>query len=204
MIERRAVLAAAGAIGFTGLYCAVSAQSAAPAPPYFRRGLPGPGQAAMKVLAGKWQVSISLYMAMGSPDHPVTSTDITTNRNWIDDGRFLQDLTSGTIAGASYWRHGILGYDNMASRYQWVTEDVVNAGMMIYEAASGSGFTFPANMTGSFVDQGVLGEAYVGKVIRQRTEIVVKSADEHIFNIYFTPPGEPERLADHNVYTRLS
>jgi len=158
----------------------------------------------MKVLAGKWQVSISLYMAMGSPDHPVTSTDITTNRNWIDDGRFLQDLTSGTIAGASYWRHGILGYDNMASRYQWVTEDVVNSGMMIYEAASGSGFAFPANMTGAFVDQGVLGEAYVGKTIKQRTEIIVKSADEHIFNIYFTPPGEPERLADHNVYTRLS
>lgn len=143
-------------------------------------------------------------MAMGSPQHPATSSDIVTTRKWIDGGRFLQDTTTGKIGGMPYWRLGTLGYDNMAARYQWVTEDGINAGMMIYQGKPGSGPHFPINMTGEFVDQGVLGAAYVGKVIRQRTEIIVRNADEHVFNIYFTPPGEPERIADHNVYARIS
>ncbi len=204
MLERRAFLTVAGAIAATRLGSFARAQSTGASPPFFTRGLPGPGHDALKVLAGKWRVSIALYMALGSPDHPVISTDVIASREWIDGGRFLQDTTTGTIGGMPYWRLGILGYDNMASRYQWVTEDGINAGMMIYQGAPGSGFAFPVNMTGTFVDQGVLGEEYAGKTIGQRTEILVKGTDEHVFNIYFTPPGEHERLADHNVYTRLS
>ncbi len=59
-------------------------------------------------------------------------------------------------------------------------------------------------MTGTLVDQGVLGERHGGKTIGQRTEIVVNCPDEHVFDIDFTPPGESERLADHYVYTRVS
>jgi hypothetical protein len=201
MLERRAFLAAAAAVAFGGLSSLAKAQTPRRVPPFITRGLPGPGHDAMKVLVGKWRVSISLYMALGSPDHPVTSNDIITSRQWIDDGRFLHDTTTGTIGGMPYWRQGILGYDNMASSYQWVTVDNVNASMMFYQSAPGSGPHLPINMVGTFLDQGVLGEAYAGKTIGQRTEIIVKSPGEHVFNIYFTPPGEPERIVDHNVYT---
>lgn len=203
MIERRTFLGAA-AMAMAGAPFSARAQNAGGPPPFYTRGLPGPGHNAMKVLAGKWRVSISLYMALGSPDHPVSSADIIATREWIDGGRFLQDTTTGTIGGAPYWRLGILGYDNMASSYQWVTVDGINAGMMIYQGAPGSGYTFPAEMTGTFVDEGVLGERFAGKTIGQRTEIIINGPDQHVFNIYFTPPGEPERLADHNVYTRVS
>lgn len=204
MLERRTFLAAVAASAFGGLSSHAKAQATGGLPPFFTRGLPGPGHDAAKVLAGKWRVSISLYMALGSLDHPVTSTDIVTSREWIDDGRFLQDTTVGSIGGMPYWRQGTLGYDTMASCYQWMTIDNVNAGMMFYQGARGSGAHFPVNMTGTFIDQGVLGEAYAGKTIGQRTEIIVKNPDEHVFNIYFTPPGESERIADHNVYTRIS
>lgn len=204
MLERRTLMVGAAAAALGGLSSRAKAQTSGSPPPFFTRGLAGAGHDAAKVLAGKWRVSITLYMAMGSLDHPVNSTDIVTTREWIDGGRFLQDTTLGSIGGMPYWRQGTLGYDNMASRYEWMTIDNVNAGMMFYQGVPGSGTHFPLNMTGTFRDQGVLGEAYAGKTIGQRTEIIVKSPDEHVFNIYFTPPGESERIADHNVYTRIS
>jgi hypothetical protein len=204
MLDRRTFLLAAAASTGYSLPARAAEKETPPAPGFLTRGLPGPGQDSLKVLAGQWRAEVTLYMAFGSPAHPVASTAIVTTRQWIDGGRYLQDITKGSIAGGEYWRLGLLGYDNMASRYQWVTLDPINADMMIYQGSRGSGPHYPINMMGSFVDQGVLGEAYAGKVIRQRTEIIVDSPDKHIFNIYFTPPGERERLADHNVYTRVT
>ena len=57
-------------------------------------------------------------------------------------------------------------------------------------------------MVGEFTDQGLLGEAYIGKTIGQRTVISIPSADRHTIDLYFTPPGEAERLVDHAAYTR--
>ena len=36
----------------------------------------------------------------------------------------------------------------------------------------------------------------------QRTTITIESPDRHVIDIYFTPPGGAEVLADHGVYTR--
>jgi hypothetical protein len=55
----------------------------------------------------------------------------------------------------------------------------------------------------ALVDQGVLGEKYVGKTIGQRTVLTVQDADRHTMEIYFTPPGERERLIDRKKYTRV-
>lgn len=172
-------------------------------PPFVTRGLPGPGHAALTVLEGKWRTTISLFMAQGTPAVPVVSSDIVTERAWINDGRFLRDTTTGTIGGMPYLRIGFLGYDNLAERVEWVTMDGVQAGIMFYQGAARSGFDFPVNVAGSFVDQGVLGESYSGKTLGMRTEIIVKDANEHVFDLYFTPPGETERIADHNVYKRI-
>ena len=57
-------------------------------------------------------------------------------------------------------------------------------------------------MSGEFTDQGVLGDAYVGKSIRQKTVIKIASANNHVFELYFTPPGEKERLVSTATYTR--
>jgi hypothetical protein len=180
--------------------------TAAPAPkppPFVVRGLPGDGQAAMQALAGNWRVEMTLYAAMGSPEHPVSSNDLTARREWIGGGRFLRDVTEGTFAGSPYYRMGTLGYSNMDRRFEWVTQDGLNANMMIYQGARRSGPTFPASLYGTFTDQGLLGEASAGKTIRQRTLIRVDSPDRHVMEIYFTPPGERERLIDRKVYTRI-
>jgi hypothetical protein len=76
--------------------------------------------------------------------------------------------------------------------------------MMIYVGAQGSGAKSPIEMSGSFTDQGVVSEESVGKRVRMRTVITIESNDRHVFELYFTPPGGGEVLADRTVYERLN
>jgi len=173
-------------------------------PAWVRRGIPGEGHAALKPLIGTWRVHKSIYGTVGrSPDlPPVVSTDITTNRQWVADGHYVEDLTDGTLNGQPYWRKGWLGYSIMDRRYEWVTIDPLNTTMMIYYAKKDSGETMPIDMTGVFTDQGVVSDATVGKPIGQRTVIRIENNDRHVIELYFTPPGGKEQLADRSIYTR--
>jgi hypothetical protein len=108
-----------------------------------------------------------------------------------------------TIAGAPYWRLGLLGYSTMDERYEWVTIDAANANMMIYRGEPGSGSALPITMSGTFTDQGVIGEETVGEQIGQRTVIEILDDDRHIIELYFTRPSGEELLADRSIYTRV-
>jgi uncharacterized protein DUF1579 len=198
--KRRAFALAANAIICAG---AVAAAPTSSPPPFVVRGMPGDGQKAMQALAGNWRVEMTLYAAMGSPQHPLTSSDLVAHREWIGGGRFLRDVTEGAFGGSPYYRMGTLGYSNMDRRFEWVTQDALNANMMIYQGARQSGPGFPASLAGTFTDQGLLGEASAGKTIRQRTLIQIDGPDRNVMEIYFTPPGGRERLVDRKVYTRI-
>jgi Protein of unknown function (DUF1579) len=91
----------------------------------------------------------------------------------------------------------------MDKRYEWNTVDGMNTMMMTYKGKPGSGrASGEIVMTGQFTDQGMLGDAYIGKRIAQRTVIKIESRDRHAIDMYFTPPGEKERLIDRSIYTR--
>jgi hypothetical protein len=146
---------------------------------------------------------MTAFMGLGSPDKPVVSTDIICRREWVAGGRYLHDVTEGTLAGAPYYREGLLGYSNIDARYEWVTVDTANTMMMIYVGEPGSGVRMPINVSGTFTDQGWLGDDDVGKPVHMRTVINIESNDSHIFELYFTPSGGTERLVDRKVYTRM-
>jgi hypothetical protein len=59
-------------------------------------------------------------------------------------------------------------------------------------------------MSGEFTDQGVLGEAIAGKTVGMRTVIRIEADDRHVIELYFTPPGDQERLMDRSVYSRIA
>lgn len=120
------------------------------------------------------------------------------------DGHYIEDLTTGTVDGKPYWRKGWLGYSIMDPRYEWVTIDSLNTTMMRYLGKSGSGEKIPIDMTGVFTDQGVVNERTVGKSVGQRTVIRIENDDRHSFELYFTPPGGKEQLADRSIYTRVT
>lgn len=115
-----------------------------------------------------------------------------------------RDVTEGTIGGGQYWRMGLLGYSNIDKRYEWITVDGFNTNMMIYGGAGGPDAGAPISMSGVFTDAGVLGEQTAGNSVGMRTLIRIESKDRHIFELYFTPPGEREFLADRKVYTRMT
>ena len=193
-------------VASTNLVLVAPSEAQTPAespPPFAMGGMPGPGQAAFAPLLGDWRVEMKLYAALGTPEKPLVSNDLTAHSELVADGRFLTDETRGTVSGQPYYRRGTLGYSNMDKRYEWVTQDGLNASMMIYLGARNAGPGFPASLAGTFTDQGLLGEASTGKTIRQRTVITIADEDHHRLEIYFTPPGGRERLIDRKDYTRI-
>lgn len=172
-------------------------------PPFVQRGLPNAAHKALEPLVGNWNVEKTAYIAGGTPQKPVTSSDITSRRVWLADGRFLRDETEGRIGTSKYWRLGLLGYSTMDRCYEWVTVDGLNANMMIYRGEHGSGERLPITVKGVFTDQGLISERTTGKPIEQRTVIKIETNDRHVIELYLRPPGDKEFLADRAVYTRI-
>lgn len=168
-----------------------------------KRTSPGLGQAQLKPLLGRWQVVKTNYL-LGPGGKPVTSERMTTERVMIGDGRFVSDVTTGLLGGRPYFRTGLLGYNNIAKRYEWVTADNITPLLMSYQGRDGTEPGARVDMLGSFADPGVMGESNVGKSVAMRTEIRIIDADHHEIDLYFTPAGQPEKLVDKMVYTRIA
>ena len=174
-------------------------------PPWMSRGLPGPQHRALDQLIGTWNVQLSMYGTIGRDPNapPIVSNDVICRREWVAGGRYIEDMTEGTMGeGGRYWRKGWLGYSNMDRRHEWITIDAVNSNMMYYAGKPGSTSKSPIIMTGVFTDQGVAGEASVGKSVDMRTVIKIEGPDRHVIELYFTPPGKKEILAQRAIYTR--
>lgn len=171
-------------------------------PPFVQRGLPGPFHAALEPLDGDWRVDKQIYIAIGTREHPAVSHDMTCRRRWIGGSRHLEDITEGGLGDGTYYRLGVLGFSTMDRCYEFATFDAMNANSMLYRSAP---LEAPANkiiMTGKFTDQGLFGEAYAGKSMPMRTTIEILAADRHTIDLHFMPPGQPEALIEHTVYTR--
>jgi Protein of unknown function (DUF1579) len=174
-------------------------------PAMVRNGQPGEMHKRLGALVGEWNVNMTFYIAGGTTEKPIVASGLICRREWIPEtgNRHLRDVMEGTFGGNSYYRLGILSYSTMDKRYEWNTVDVINTMMMTYKGAKDSASpNGDIVMSGEFTDQGVLGDSYAGKTIGQRTVIKIESPDRHVFDVYFTPPGETERLAARWIYTR--
>ena len=197
-------------VAVAALSFALSAASAAestpaspPPSPVAQRGIPAEGQAALRPLIGKWRVRKTSSFPGVAKDGCVASTDLNATREWVGGGRFVREVVQGSMGGKPYWRMGLLGYSNMDKRFEWVTVDELNANMMIYLGKPGEGAGLPIDVTGTFTDQGLLGEDLVGKPIGQRTTIMFDGDNRTISRLYVTPPGVQERLADEMVFEKI-
>lgn len=126
----------------------------------------------LDALVGEWDVVMTFYIAGGTAEKPIVANGMTCHREWIAEtgNRHVRDVTQGTVAGNPYFRLGILSYSTMDKRYEWNTVDALNANMMTYKGAKDSdSVKGEIVMTGEFTDQGVLGGAYAGKNVGQRT-----------------------------------
>ncbi|RFU39616.1 DUF1579 domain-containing protein [Actinomadura logoneensis] len=163
---------------------------------------PGPYHRRLDPLVGTWKAVKTNYILGGGK--PVVSRDITVRTRWIGKtgGRFLEERTEGTLAGNHYYRLGILGFSNIDRRYEWTTFDSVTPVAMTYRGKPVTGTPSVLSIPGEFTDPGLLGPRYYGKTIPMRTVISLPRNGHPTFDLYFTPPGQKERLADRVVYTR--
>ncbi|SDM06462.1 DUF1579 family protein [Nonomuraea jiangxiensis] len=199
MIRKLVWAVAAAVLALTGTTGASATAASEPADNL----TPGPYQHALDPLVGTWQAIKTNYVL--SPDgQPIVSKDITVRTRWIakTSGRFLEEETEGTLGGNKYFRVGVLGFSNIDRRYEWTTFDNVTPTSMTYRGPALTHGTSKISMPGQFTDPGILGPDYLGKTIPMRTVITIRSNEQHTFDLYFTPPGQKERLVDRVVYTR--
>jgi hypothetical protein len=157
---------------------------------------------ALDPLVGTWEVEKSVFAALGTPEEPATSDNVTTTREWVAGGHFLRDVTTGTIDGNPYERIGLLGYNPMDQRYEWTTADNVTTITMTYHGSTGSTDPWTIEMNGTFTDPGVTGEDNIGQKVAMQTVITILDNDHHTFELFFAPPGEEEMLADRMEFAR--
>ncbi|MFF8607125.1 DUF1579 family protein [Streptomyces sp. NPDC015346] len=162
---------------------------------------PGPYHRLLDPLEGTWQATKTNYI-LGENGRPVVSRDIVVKTRWLDrtGGRYLQETTQGTLGGRPYHRLGVLGFSNIDRRYEWTTFDNVTPQAMTYRGGPVEGRPTVLSIPGEFTDPGILGHA--GRSIPMRTVITIDPEGHHTFELYFTPPGEEERLVDKVAYTR--
>jgi hypothetical protein len=197
-----------GRYSVVGVLCLLSTSSALAQqtpPPFVQRGLPSSFHAALRPLEGRWRATKQIFIAIGTAEHPAISEDITTTRSWIAGGRHLLDVTQGSIGGTSYYRMGVIGFSNIDHRYEFATFDGMNANSMLYRSEP---LDRPASvlvLSGTFTDQGLLGEAFAGKTIPMRTIIRIDRPDQHEIELRFdVPGGQQDLLIDRTTYTRIT
>ncbi len=76
---------------------------------------PGAGQEKLNPLVGTFDVKIKTWISPGS--EPVESTASTVSA-WVLDGRYVQSMLVGNIAGEPFSGIGYTGYDNVSKNYQ--------------------------------------------------------------------------------------
>ncbi|WP_433517628.1 DUF1579 family protein [Nonomuraea sp. CA-143628] len=198
------ILALAGLFGTAHASAAPRTTAIRPSSPGQEDTLtPGKQHRRLDPLVGTWKATKYNWI-LGKNGRPIVSRDFKVQTRWITKtgGRFLEEKTEGTLGGRPYYRLGVMGYSNVDRRFEWTTFDSVTPTSMTYRGERDTGDSSTISIPGAFTDPGVLGPEYTGKRIPMRSVIKIESKNRHVFDLYFTPPGQRERLVDRVVYTR--
>jgi hypothetical protein len=97
---------------------AASAQDAGPTPEqqqkYMELATPGPHHKMLAASAGTWDTKTKEYMQPGAP--PTESTG-TSKIESVMGGRFIEEVTTGTMMGMPWEGRGVFGYDNATQKH---------------------------------------------------------------------------------------
>jgi hypothetical protein len=75
---------------------------------------PGTGHAHLAPRVGTWNMKVRMISAPGAP---VEESRGTSTVEWVMDGRYLRDTTTGEFAGQTFHGLGFTGYDNLKKAY---------------------------------------------------------------------------------------
>jgi hypothetical protein len=163
-----------------------------------RLAMPGPEHQWLEPLVGDWDVEMLVYPSRAA--QPIVSRELRATRRWILDGRYLREELRGSFAGAPASRDGVLGYNRLERRMEWVTVDTFEPGQMIY-LGRGAETAKKFSVFGESVEAG-MGLTPTGRKRALRFEFEISDDDSHVQRIFVTYPGEPEFLFVEQRFTR--
>jgi hypothetical protein len=164
-----------------------------------RLAMPGPEHAWLNPLVGDWTVEMLVYPGPGA--EPVVSREVTATCRWTLDGRYLREELRGTVFGNPSARDGVLGYNRLDGRFEWVTIDTFEPGQMIYFGRGDeTGKKF--SMYGESTEAG-MGPEPTGRKRELRFEFEIRDNNYNVQRIFAKFPGGDEFLFVEQRSTRV-
>jgi hypothetical protein len=196
--SRTLAAACLAGFGLIALADAPRAQTAEGVPAAARLAMPGDEHRWLEPLIGDWTVEMLVYPGPGA--EPIVSNEVTATRQWTLDGRYLREELRGTVFGQPAARDGVLGYNRLDGRFEWVTVDTFEPGQMIYvgrDDASPEGFSMYGEST-----EAAMGPEPTGRKRELRFEFDIDGPDYNVQRIYARFPGQEEFLFVEQRFTR--
>ncbi len=159
-----------------------------------RLAMPGENHTMLEPLIGTWDVEMRVYPAPGAD--PIVSNEMSATREWILDGRYVEENLSGTFAGFPGARLAIIGYNNLEDRFELASFDTFEPGFMVYNGQSDGG---TISVEGVSIEAG-FGPDPSGRHRDLRFDIEIED-EKSVHRIFVTYPGEEEFLFVEQIFT---
>jgi len=140
---------------------------------------PGPQHEMLKKMAGEWNAKVTSQM---DPSQPAQVEQSTSTLTMLMDGRYCQEVASGSMMGQPFNGMGLTGYDNVLGKFVSTWVDNMGTGIMTSQGtldSSGKVITWMGSMS----------DPMTGKVSHSRMVTTIVDDDHHTFEMYGTPPG---------------
>ena len=144
-------------------------------------------------MVGSWTTAVKMWM--GGPEAPPQESKGAAEIQWVLDGRFLMEKTSGEVMGKPHQGLGLTGYDNFKQKYVAVWMD--NASTAIYSSEGTYDAATRTWSSAGLMDEPATGEK--GKTVRYVTRMI--DANTMVTEIMDSAGGK-EYKAVEITYTR--
>lgn len=169
--------AAALTVGVTATLARQDAQESGYNDEMMMAGKPGKMHQKLEPLVGNWNFTGKFRMA---PDAPWMEFGGTMQREWIMDGRFVQEKVESEFQGAPFHGMGLVGYDNLREEYVSVWVENVKTGM---DYATGHLDESASKPT--IVFEGTVSDSMTGDPERwSRSAVIIDSNDRHVLKMW--------------------
>lgn len=141
---------------------------------------PGEAHKHLDVLAGSWDVTVSMWM---DPSKPPSVSKATSESKWVLGGRYVEDLVTGDFGGMRFEGRGLTGYDNLRKKY--VSSWVDNMGTGI---SAGVGTYDPDKKTFTFHREEI--DPLSGQKVKSRDVMQIHGRDKYESTAYKIADGK--------------
>lgn len=154
----------------------------------------------LKPMEGDWAVHMRVWDETGALS--VETDLIKSVKTLVHDGRYLREDLSGPIGSGTHEKTSMLGFNNIRSRYEYMTADSYDAVILLYTTAPGA--RLDDRRIEVFADYMHAGndDAPSGTLVTIRTIIEIEDDDRHTLRNYYNAPGKDEYRFLEYQYTR--